>query len=160
MRREEGRQALGTRDRRSDRNPAGASRASRSSEGAATEQVKTSSGYIPVSTPEMTAYDLVRYRNGAGSIDHAATVLSELAERMDAKRLLAVARKGEEMPVIQRLGYLLEAGGHAELAADLGRLVERARPRFVRLEPRSPEEVTERNPRWRILVNTTVGGEA
>ena len=129
-------------------------------EGAVTEPVKTSGGYIPVSTAEMTAYDLVRYRKGAGSIDHAATVLSELAERMDSKRLLAVARKGEEMPVIQRLGYLLEAGGHAELAGDLGRLVESARPRFVRLEPRSPEVVTERNARWRVLVNTTVEPEA
>ena len=129
-------------------------------EGAVTEPVKTSGGYIPVSTAEMTAYDLVRYRKGAGSIDHAATVLSELAERMDSKRLLAVARKGEEMPVIQRLGYLLEAGGHAELAGDLGRLVELARPRFVRLEPRSPEEVTERNARWRVLVNTTIEPEA
>jgi predicted transcriptional regulator of viral defense system len=127
---------------------------------AVTEQVKTSGGYIPVSTAEMTAYDLVRYRKGAGSIDHAATVLSELAERIDAKRLLAVARKGEEMPVIQRLGYLLEAGGHADLAGDLASLVERAGPRFVRLEPRSPEEVRERNPRWRVLVNTTVEAEA
>jgi hypothetical protein len=79
---------------------------------------------------------------------------------MDAKRLLAVARRGEEMPVIQRLGYLLEAGDHAELAGDLGLLVERARPRFVRLEPRSPEEVTGRNFRWRVLVNTTVEAEA
>jgi predicted transcriptional regulator of viral defense system len=129
-------------------------------EDAVTERMKTSSGYIPVSTPEMTAFDLVRYRRGAGSIDHAATVLSELAERMDAKRLLNAARKGREMPVIQRVGYLLEAVGRAELAADLARLVERARPRFVRLEPRSPEEVKEHSSRWRVLVNTTVEADA
>lgn len=123
---------------------------------AVTEKIKTSSGYIPVSTPEMTAYDLVRYRKGAGSIDHVATVLAELAERLDPKRLLAIARKGKEMPVIQRLGYLLERTGHAELTGDLGKLVNRRKSKFVRLEPRSSEEVSARDARWRVLVNTTI----
>ena len=118
--------------------------------------MKTSSGYIPVSTPEMTAYDLVRYRKGAGSIDHVATVLAELAERLDPKRLLAIARKGKEMPVIQRLGYLLERTGHAELTGDLGKLVNRRKSKFVRLEPRSSEEVSARDAHWRVLVNTTI----
>jgi predicted transcriptional regulator of viral defense system len=104
----------------------------------------------------MTAYDLVRYRKGAGSIDHVATVLAELAERLDPKRLLAIARKGKEMPVIQRLGYLLERTGHAELTGDLGKLVNRRKSKFVRLEPRSSEEVSARDARWRVLVNTTI----
>lgn len=127
---------------------------------AATEKKKTSGGFIPVSTPEMTAYDLVRYRKGAGSIDHVATVLVELAERMDPKRLLAIARKGEEPPVVQRLGYLLERTGHAELAAGLSKLVDRDKPKFIRLEPQSSEDVSERNEHWRVLVNTTIEVEA
>jgi predicted transcriptional regulator of viral defense system len=129
-------------------------------EAAVTERMKTSSGYIPVSTPEMTAYDLVRYRKGAGSIDHAATVLSELSDRMDATRLLVVARRGGETPVVQRLGYLLEATGNPELTAELRSLVERARPRFVRLEPRGSADVSERDTRWRVLVNATIEVEA
>jgi len=127
---------------------------------AVTEKVKTSSGYIPVSTPEMTAYDLVRYRKGAGSIDHVATVLSELAERIDPKRLLAIARKGEELPVIQRLGYLLERTEHGNLARDLRRWVDKRKPKMVPLEPRSSENVSGRDPRWRIIVNTTIEVEA
>jgi predicted transcriptional regulator of viral defense system len=123
---------------------------------AVTEKMKTSSGYIPVSTPEMTAYDLVRYRKGAGSIDHVATVLAELAERLDPKRLLAIAKKGDEMPVVQRLGYLLEHTGHAELAGDLGKLVAKRKSKFVQLEPRSSEDVSDRDARWRVLVNTTI----
>lgn len=123
---------------------------------AATERMKTSSGYIPVSTPEMTAYDLIRYRQGAGSIDHVATVLSELAERMDATRLLAIAMLGEKMPVVQRLGYLLDATEHAKLAEPLRKLVEDRKPRFARLEPESSEAVSQRNARWRMLVNTTI----
>ncbi len=127
---------------------------------AVTETVKTSSGYVPVSTPEMTAYDLVRYRKGAGSIDHIATVLAELAERLDAKKLLDVARRGEEMPVIQRLGWLLDRTGHAELGGELAKLVREGRARMVPLEPGSVAEVSARDAKWRVLVNTTVEVEA
>lgn len=123
---------------------------------AVTEQVKTSSGYIPVSTPEMTAYDLVRYRRGAGSIDHVATILAELAERIDAGRLLAIAKTGEELPVIQRLGYLLERTGSANLTGALLDLVRTRRPKMVRLEPASSEPAAERDTKWHLLINTTI----
>jgi hypothetical protein len=87
-------------------------------------------------------------------------VLAELAERLDAKRLLAIATKGEELPVIQRLGYLLEYTGHPELPRELARFIEARKPRMVLLEPRSSEEISERNPRWHVLVNTTIEVEA
>lgn len=127
---------------------------------AVTEKIKTSSGYIPVSTPEMTAYDLVRYRKGVGSLDHVATVISELTEHLDAKRLLTIATRGEEMPVVQRLGYLLERTEHGDLAGELLAFVEKHKPKMVALEPRSAETVSDRDRRWRILVNTTIEVEA
>ena len=123
---------------------------------ASTERMKTSSGYIPVSTPEMTAHDLIRYRKGAGSIDHVATVLAELAERMDARRLLVIAKRGKTMPVVQRLGYLLDLTGHSGLTESLSKLVEDQKPKFVPLEPQSSEVVSRRDVRWRVLVNTTI----
>ena len=123
---------------------------------AITEQMKTSSGSIPVSTPEMTAYDLIRYRQGTGSIDHVATVIAELAEKIDARRLLAIGKQGEKLPVVQRLGYVLELTGHGDLAQPLHDLVEEARPKFVPLETRSKEAVSERDAHWRVLVNTTI----
>lgn len=125
-----------------------------------TEQVKTSSGYIPVSTPEMTAFDLVRYRKGAGSIDHITTVLADLAERLDAKKLLAIAQKHEELPVIQRLGYLLERTGHSDLAGELAEVVRAGKPKMIPLEPGSTEEVSARDAKWHLLVNATIEVEA
>ncbi len=127
---------------------------------AVTGSVRTPSGDIPVSTPEMTAYDLVRYRKGAGSIDHIATVIAELAERMDAKKLLSVAKMGGELPVVQRLGWLLDRTGHAELGGDLEKLVRAGRGRMVLLEPGSRAKVSARDAKWRVLVNTTVEVEA
>jgi predicted transcriptional regulator of viral defense system len=129
-------------------------------DGVVTERVKTASGYIQVSTPEMTAYDLVRYRKGAGSMDHIATVLAEFAERLDATRLLAVAKKGHELPVIQRLGHLLGRIGHGDLAEGLAGVVHSGRPKMILLEPRSSEEVWARDSKWHVLVNTTLDVEA
>jgi len=40
-------------------------------------------GTLLVSTPEATAIDLVGYAAHAGGLNQVATVLSELAERMD-----------------------------------------------------------------------------
>jgi hypothetical protein len=104
----------------------------------------------------MTAFDLIRYRKRGASIDHVATVIAELAERLDAKRLLAIAKQEETIPVVQRLGYLLELTEHSALAESLQELVEDKKPKFVLLEPESSEAVSERNARWRVLVNTTI----
>lgn len=38
------------------------------------------------------------------------------------------------MPVVQRLGYLLDLSKHRELTEPLHELVEGAKPKFVRLE--------------------------
>ncbi len=45
---------------------------------------KTPRGYLKVSTPEITAFDLVGYPHHAGGLDNTATVLTGLAESLDA----------------------------------------------------------------------------
>jgi len=69
-------------------------------------------GTLLVSSPEATALDLVGYAHHAGGLSQVATVLSELAERIDPEKLAAAARTA---PVAwaQRLGYLLEHLGSA-----------------------------------------------
>jgi predicted transcriptional regulator of viral defense system len=126
---------------------------------AATQETKTTGGMVRVSTPEMTAYDVVRYR-GAASIDHVATVIGELAERMDAARLGAVVRRNQELPVVQRLGYLLDLAGRSDLAAPLERFARSARLKTVPLEPGSGERVRRRDAKWRVDVNAVVEVEA
>ena len=44
------------------------------------QQIKGVTGYIPVSTPEATATDLIVYARQAGGLDRVLTVLQELAE--------------------------------------------------------------------------------
>ena len=52
-----------------------------------TQETKTPTGILQASTPETTAWDLVRYFKAAGGLDNVATVLSELAERLDGTKL-------------------------------------------------------------------------
>jgi predicted transcriptional regulator of viral defense system len=81
-----------------------------------TQSFNTPRGTVLVSTPEATAVDLVGYYNHVGGLDQVATILSELADTLDPKKLV-VAAQTAPIPWAQRLGYLLEtveAGTHAQ----------------------------------------------
>ena len=112
-------------------------------------------GPIRVSTPEATALDLVRYILGAGHIDNAATVLSELSEVIDSEKLLELAMV-TEIPYVQRLGYLLDLVGWSVLADPLAAWVDAQRPRAALLRPERPLEDAKRDERWRLLINDVV----
>lgn len=81
------------------------------------QSFNTSRGTIQVSTPEATALDLIGYANHVGGLNQVATVLSELAGKIDPAKLAAVAETAP-IPWAQRLGYLLERlGFHTQTAA-------------------------------------------
>jgi predicted transcriptional regulator of viral defense system len=121
-------------------------------------ETQTETGTMRVATPETTAFDLVRYQAGAGHLSNAATVLSELAERMDARAVIRIA-KLVRLPDVQRLGYLLDAVGARELAGPLAKWVEARRPRAILLSPGEPADgVIDR--RWRVLPNVELEVDA
>ena len=68
---------------------------------------KTDTGSMKVSSPELTAFDLLRYAHIVGTIDSIATVLSDLGKKMRPEQLTKLAPAFEQT-VVQRLGYLLE----------------------------------------------------
>ena len=113
--------------------------------------VQTETGSMRVATPETTAFDLVRYPAGAGHLSNAATVLAELAERVEIDALTALAPL-VRIPDVQRLGYLLEAVGEHRLAKPLAEWLRTRSPRVVPLRPgRSAEAAPDR--RWHVLPN-------
>lgn len=118
---------------------------------------KTMSGTIHVSTPEMTAYDLVRYMKAAGQINHVATVLCELVERINVEKLVELLKKGDvEITTVQRLGYLFDM---LKLPIDLCPLENELKKENISrrlLVVSSNEPVIEYNQRWHIEVNEKV----
>lgn len=116
----------------------------------------TVAGVIDVATAELLAADLVSSPRYAAGINNVATILSELAETLDAKKLLELIRINTELFWVQRLGWLLEFLGEEELANTLFTTVEGKTLHWVRLVSRAPYNPIERNKKWHVIVNTTV----
>ena len=70
---------------------------------------KVDTGYIKVSSPELTALDLVYYFDQSGGFNRVATVLEELSENIDVDKLLNVAKRYSPVTAVQRLGFLFES---------------------------------------------------
>ena len=119
---------------------------------AATVHMNTLRGVLRVSTPEATAFDLVGYPGHAGGLSSVATILSELAEKIDASKLLTETERSL-LPWTQRLGYLLERVEAANLAAPLFEHVSVHAKEYAPLRSRKPAMRASRDSRWRLFVN-------
>ena len=124
----------------------------------AIQSFNTPRGTIFVSTPEATAVDLVGYQQHAGGLDQVATVLSELAERIDPDKLVAAVRSAP-VPWAQRLGCLLEHVDACEKAAPLKAYVRDHARQSAPLLPGAPHKPSQRNKDWKLYVNADVEAE-
>lgn len=122
------------------------------------EDRKTQTGYMKLSSPELTALDLVRYPHSGAGLDNIATVLSELAERLQPEKLAALSDAFEKA-VVQRLGHLFGRLGHADIAeAMFISLSARGSFPWVELEPKQAGDPDlspppqERDKRWRVII--------
>lgn len=123
-----------------------------------TSDFKTPRGYLKISTPAATAFDLVGYPNHAAGLDNVATILAELAEKLDGKELVRLA---ELSPIAwaQRLGYLLDMVGAQEKTVEMAKYIAGKKPVPTPLAPSLPFEGISRLKPWNILVNTRVEAE-
>jgi predicted transcriptional regulator of viral defense system len=118
---------------------------------------KTETGTMKLSSPELTAFDLVRYVHAVGGVDAVATVLAELGEGLRADVLARIAPHFERA-VVQRLGYLLDRLGAAGRTEALHSwLLSERNVAWVELEPRRrgarSTEPLEKSEHWRVLVH-------
>lgn len=123
---------------------------------AAVTDIKTPTGKMWVATAETTAVDLVRFARAAGQLGNVATVLSELAQSLDPKRLLAAVRVVEDVPNTRRLGYLLDHVHARAVTESVHTWVERQSTRSVPLRSGCYAADAVEDRRWRVLVNQSV----
>lgn len=126
----------------------------------AIEQRKTDTGSMRLSSPALTALDLVRYPHASGGVDRIASVINELANAIDPTQLDSLAPQFERS-VIQRLGYILDHLQHHEVASSLEKHVQTGNLPWVELEPKEASAMTsseerERNLRWHIIVRRLI----
>ena len=110
---------------------------------------------LRVSTPAATAFDLIRYAARLGGIERSVETLAPLIPLIRAPDLKTVLKAEGEVAAAQRLGYLLETAGRAELADVVkGWLPDRLAliPLSSSQQKRAAGSLVER---WRILNNAT-----
>ncbi|MDR2086694.1 MAG: type IV toxin-antitoxin system AbiEi family antitoxin [Dysgonamonadaceae bacterium] len=120
-------------------------------------QKKTISGFINVSSPELTAFDLLDNIKKFG-INRITTVLQELHEEMRPSRLSKIAKLVDNRANIQRLGYILETviGAEAEkLTNVLYKILSKTTFVPVPLSPVKTRHGTI-NKKWKIIENMQI----
>jgi predicted transcriptional regulator of viral defense system len=122
------------------------------------QNFNTPRGTIRVSTPEATAVDLVGYPGHIGGLDQTATILSELAEKLDPEKL-AIAAQNAPMPWAQRLGYLLDRVGANDRAGPLKSYVQKNARQTALLLPTAKVNDAVRNADWKLIINAEVESE-
>lgn len=124
-----------------------------------TNKVKTKTGYITVSGPELTALDVVAEHNKVGGLSRAAEIVLELCEKTNWDGSKLQLLEYFKTPTIQRLGYILDLLEQTEQADALFALMTKAgiKARKVPLKPEMqvPDEANCEN-RWKIIENYTL----
>ena len=124
-----------------------------------TTEAKTSTGYMRIADPAVTAIDLVVYNKRVGGLDRVLTVLQELGESINPKMLIAAAKMEKNLSDLQRLGFLLEKAQRPDLVTSLADWISRQKPKRAPLDPALPREGYPRDLRWNVIMNTDIEGE-
>lgn len=120
-------------------------------------QQKTDAGYINISSPALTALDLVFYSDRIGGINRAATVLAELVFELEADILAKTAEDFPQTTTLQRLGYLFEKVLQETAMADaLYSALGNRKYYPAQLNPKTDSENQRAPNRWKIIPNMNV----
>ncbi|MGD1277497.1 MAG: type IV toxin-antitoxin system AbiEi family antitoxin [Tepidisphaeraceae bacterium] len=125
-----------------------------------TVNMKTPTGSVRVSTPEITAVDLMRFVKAAGQLDNVATVIAELVPLIHPKRLLEAIRQSGHVPSAQRLGYVLDHLKARSVANVLHEWVKRQSRGTVALRLGRIMNGAKEDRRWHVLVDEPLEVEA
>jgi len=115
---------------------------------------KSDAGYIKVSSPELTALDLVYFHKRIGGINRTLVILEELCEEINPDKLIDTALRFNSHTTIQRLGFIFDTVFNENiLAGSLFKTLKNKKTRKTLLSSLSPEQ-GEINKKWNIIINT------
>ena len=123
------------------------------------QKVKTQMGYMNVSSPELTALDIVDDEEKVGGLSRVTEVLAELAESMHFGDDKADLIMFFNTPVIQRLGYLLNLISENELADNLLKLAQQKGKTFRKVRLKQSKQQSDDMPidkKWKIIINQKI----
>jgi predicted transcriptional regulator of viral defense system len=118
-------------------------------------QKKTDAGYINVSSPELTALDLLYYPGSIG-INRTVTILKELTLEMKVPDLIRTGKLYPQTTAVQRLGYLLDVELQNDRLADALMKVLKDKKIFPVSLSNSKEKTGEPDDRWKVIKNIEI----
>jgi predicted transcriptional regulator of viral defense system len=126
------------------------------------KEIIVETGYLKISSPEVTAMDLLLYTVRTGGLNHIATILSELIEKIDVSRLIILIKQIKEKAWVQRFGYILD---HIEpldeikkekLLQELQNYLKQEQQFYIPLASELPIVGSSYCKRWMIIENTKI----
>ena len=123
------------------------------------EDKKTETGMLKVSSPELTAIDIVQYQKRIGGLNRAAGVLEELAESIRPDKITSEFLSENQVSVIQRLGYLFEnVIEQKEIAERMYECASDAQLKFFPVALNSVKKTRgfSGENRWKVIKNTEI----
>ena len=125
------------------------------------EKVSGSGGYYYISTPELTAVDLVYFPKKSGHLNNIATVLEDLLDEINLEKLAEIcSKKTIPISIVQRLGYLLDIIlGETDKADYILNVMKERNPYNVSLSIFNKKENKTSFPlieKWKIFENEIV----
>ncbi len=116
---------------------------------------KTDAGYVKVSSPELTALDLISYSSKIGGLNRMLPILEDLAAIMKPSKLYRTAKRYNKITIVQRLGFLLNTViGSGELSASLKKLLDDNNYKIIPLSITHKNKEGEVNTDWKVIINT------
>jgi predicted transcriptional regulator of viral defense system len=126
------------------------------------EKRKTETGYVNVSSPELTIADLVYYHNSIGGLNRVCMVINELSEEIKSERINHEFVMILTVPTIQRLGFIFERiVSQTYLAEKLFNIsCEQNRTFFWQpFKAGGERKGFDKDEKWKIIINTNVNIE-
>ena len=123
-------------------------------------KITTKTGFVSVSSPELTAVDLVLYQTETGGLSRAGTVLNELIEEMDFSHVPDDFFRTVSTPTIQRLGYILDRIlENSSMADALLSKAQEAGVKFRNTLLKSGNKTNGEyacNAKWKVIINEEI----
>ncbi len=124
-----------------------------------TEKKKTSTGYINISKPLLTAIDLINYEKKIGGLNRASTVINELLETVKRNDISKDLINYASVSSLQRLGFVLdEILNKKEIADRIFSLCKKAGIKFylIPLKASGKKNKEVLSEKWKLMINTEI----
>jgi hypothetical protein len=123
------------------------------------EKIGGRGGYFYISTPELTAIDLIRFPAKSGHLNNIATVLAELNESIKIEKLKNICEKTRTpISALQRLGYIQDVIlGDTKISECIYKVLVKRKMQLIPLSIGNKEKKEKSiDKKWNLKINTKV----